>query len=441
MLTVAGPISEVNMSRATVGSQAHQKQSEPYGDIETRLFATRKRSLDLAEPLNPEDQTVQAMDDASPTKWHLAHATWFFETFLLSRVESYQVFDPAFAYCFNSYYESQGARQPRAKRGLLTRPTCDEVMAYRAHVDAGLRDLCVEGGLNDPRVVALIEIGINHEQQHQELLLTDILALFAQNPLQPTYLLSAHDQVSQGAPAPLTWSSFEGGLCTIGHEGEGFHFDNEAPRHQVFLRPFQLANRLVSNSEWIEFIADGGYQKPSLWLADGWACVQREGWQAPLYFEDHNGWMQMSLHGLLPVIPAAPVTHVSYYEADAFARWAGKRLPTEAEWEVAAAMNGAHINVSSSDRLQTSPAQTSDGLQQMFGEVWQWTGSAYLGYPGYHPPEGAVGEYNGKFMVGQHVLRGGSCVTPAYHSRLTYRNFFYPHQRWQFMGLRLASDL
>ena len=406
-----------------------------------RLLETRRLSLELARPLTPEDMTVQPMDDASPTKWHLAHVTWFFETFILVRhLPGYAVFDESFNYCFNSYYESQGPRQPRPRRGLLTRPSSRSVLAYRAHVDDALARLC--SAPISPQVARLIEVGINHEQQHQELLLTDILALFAANPLRPAYRVR-RPRPAVSTPDTLNWIAFPGGIHQVGHDGSGYAWDNEAPRHDALVRPFRLADRLVSNAEWLDFMADGGYRTASLWLADGWAAVNREGWQAPLYWEEHDGeWLGMSLEGLQPVERAAPVAHVSYYEADAFARWAGKRLPTEFEWEVAAQGLPVSGNSLASRAFRPLPPEAgNDGPRQMFGDVWEWTQSAYLAYPGYQPPAGALGEYNGKFMVSQQVLRGGSCATPAGHTRATYRNFFYPHQRWQFLGLRLASEI
>ena len=410
--------------------------------LENRLLDTRHLSHELVAPLSPEDMTVQAMEDASPTKWHLAHTTWFFETFVLAKhLPGYRVFDETYNYCFNSYYESQGARQPRPERGLLTRPSIERVLAYRAHVDEGLRALFVKGV--DPDVARLIEIGINHEQQHQELLLTDILALFAANPLRPAYRASRPRTVLPD-PAAAGWIDVPGGVRAVGHGGEGFAWDNEVPRHEALIHPFRLADTLVTNGEWLEFMADGGYATPAHWLADGWAIVSREGWEAPLYWEQRDGqWLAMSLEGLQPVEPAAPVCHVSYYEADAFARWAGKRLPTEFEWEVAALSLAPHGGDSQAvGALRPLPAGPATGApRQMFGHVWQWTQSAYAPYPGYRPPAGALGEYNGKFMVSQQVLRGGSCATPAGHTRVTYRNFFYPHQRWQFVGLRLVAEI
>jgi ergothioneine biosynthesis protein EgtB len=412
--------------------------------LDRRLFETRQLTLELAAPLTAEDMTVQPMDDASPTKWHLAHVTWFFETFVLAKhLKAYRLFDDDFNFCFNSYYESQGARQPRGARGLLTRPTAQSVFAYREHVDDALRALFAQG--IDPRgeVARLIEIGINHEQQHQELLLTDILSLFAASPLRPAYRRSPRN-ASHSAPTSQGWIAYEGGIRSCGANGDGYCWDNELPRHQVLIHPFRLADRLVTNAEWMSFVDDGGYRTASLWLADGWATVKRLQWESPLYWEKRDGaWQQMSLDGLGPVDPGAPVAHVSYYEADAFARWAGHRLPTEFEWEVAAASLPVRGNMIATRALRPLPvSEAANGRpRQMFGDVWEWTQSAYLPYPGYRPPQGAIGEYNGKFMVSQQVLRGASCVTPDGHSRGTYRNFFYPHQRWQFVGLRLASEI
>jgi ergothioneine biosynthesis protein EgtB len=404
-----------------------------------RLMETRRLSLALAAPLSDEDQVVQAMDDASPTKWHLAHATWFFEAFLLGRFfPGYRVFDETFEYCFNSYYESVGPRHPRPKRGLLTRPSGDQVRAYRAHVDAALERL-FDADLPD-EAAALVELGINHEQQHQELLLTDILSLFASEPLKPAYR-AAKPGVEVNNTAPLAFTAFDGGIHEVGHDGNGFAYDNEGPRHEELICPFKLANRCVTNAEWVDFIEDGAYRTATLWLADGWATANAQGWTGPLYFEEaEGGYMQMSLLGYRPVDPAAPVTHVSFFEADAFARWAGYRLPSEFEWEVAAANVPVEGRDLGADHLRPMPANVGDGLAQMFGDVWEWTRSAYLPYPGFKAAPGAVGEYNGKFMCNQFVLKGGACATPQGHVRRTYRNFFYPHQRWQFTGLRLAAD-
>jgi ergothioneine biosynthesis protein EgtB len=407
-----------------------------------RLQAMRAETLALAEGLSDADATAQSMADASPAKWHLGHTSWFFEALVLEPGHpGYTLFDDRFAYLFNSYYDSVGPRQPRPQRGLLTRPPLADVIAYRRHVDAALADLMTGGGC-DEALLKTIELGLHHEQQHQELLLTDILHLFAQNPLRPAY--RAAEPLAAGGGAPdLTWIAFDGGILPIGADParDGFAFDCETPRHDALIRPFRLASRPVTNGEWMAFIADGGYADPLLWLSDGWATVQAEGWFAPLYWEDRDGeWWTMTLKGPQPVDPDAPVTHVSLFEADAFARWSGKRLPTEFEWETAARDIPVAGNFADTGRLRPAPAQNGDGLRQVFGDVWEWTASAYAPYPGFQPTDGAGGEYNGKFMSGQNVLRGGSCATPQGHARATYRNFFYPHQRWQFTGLRLAED-
>lgn len=420
---------------------SHGSGNEAVRALQARLQATRNVSLQLAAPLTDEDMVVQAMDDASPAKWHLAHVTWFFETFVLKpHLPGYRVFDEDFNYCFNSYYESQGQRQPRPSRGLLTRPGCDRVRAYRAHVDENLAKLFSRG--IGAKLESLIETGINHEQQHQELLLTDILSLFAANPLRPAYAAPGAPR-APGEAGEVRWLTYQGGIYFVGHDGAGFAWDNEGPRHEVLLRPFRLADGLVSNGDWLQFMSDGGYATPSLWLMEGWTTIKRENWSAPLYWEQRDGgWVSMTLSGLQPVDPAAPVAHVSYYEADAFARWAGKRLATEFEWEVAAQGVPVAGNTLSTGALRPLPAgDAGPGPRQMYGDVWEWTQSAYQAYPGYRPPAGALGEYNGKFMVSQQVLRGASCVTPDGHTRATYRNFFFPHQRWQFTGVRLADEV
>ncbi len=372
-----------------------------------------------AAPLSPEDQVVQSMPDASPAKWHRAHTTWFFEQFLLGpHCSGYQVFHPDYAFLFNSYYVSAGPRHTRAARGLLTRPGVAEVAAYRRHVDEAMQNwFATADAAKLEEIAPLIEVGLNHEQQHQELLLTDILHAFAQNPIPPAYdpawRLPTTDHRGED------WVTLPEGIHPIGHAGDSFHFDNEKPVHRALVGPVRLARRLVSNAEWLQFMTDGGYRTATLWLMDGFACAEREGWEAPGHWRQVDGeWKIMTLGGLQSIDPAAPVCHISYYEADAFARWAGKHLPTEMEWEVAA---------------------RAGQLPDAFGTVWQWTRSAYAPYPGYKAIEGALGEYNGKFMVNQLVLRGSSCATPEGHSRVTYRNFFYPHHRWQFTGLRLAD--
>jgi len=407
-----------------------------------RFRAVRGRSRALTEGLTPEDQVVQSMPDASPTKWHLAHTTWFFEEFLLTpHAPNYRRFDADFRFLFNSYYEAVGKRHARPERGMLTRPALSEVSDYRDHVDRAMAALMSGAASATWQAIApLIELGLNHEQQHQELLLTDLLHAFSRNPLKPAY--RPYRPASAGDPAALGWAAFDGGIREIGHDGTGFAFDCEGPCHQVLLQPFKLATRLVINGEWRAFMADGGYGRAEFWLSDGWARVQSAGWQAPGYWEKRDGrWCAMTLAGLQTIDDAAPVCHVSFYEADAFARWAGKRLPSEAEWEVASAGAAPPGDSSAADNFRPLPAAAGDGgLQQLYGDVWQWTQSAYSPYPGFRAPDGAVGEYNGKFMCNQLVLRGGSCVTPAGHTRATYRNFFYPHQRWQFTGLRLAED-
>jgi ergothioneine biosynthesis protein EgtB len=406
----------------------------------TRFYrSVRQASRALSEPLSDADSTVQSMPDASPTKWHLAHTTWFFETMVLGpHLPGYRVFDETFNFLFNSYYEAIGERQPRPKRGMLTRPTLETIYAYRERVDAAVERLLDSGP--SPIVAELIELGCQHEQQHQELLLTDILHLFAQNPLRPAYKAPA-PMLLESSPAAAEYRTFDGGIIEIGHQGKGFAFDSEGPRHRVFAESFRLADRLVTNKEWLDFMSDGGYRNPLLWLSEGWAKVRTEDWGMPLYWEEHaSTYSTMTFSGLQPVEPTAPVTHVSYYEADAFATWMGRRLPTEAEWEHAARDVSRAGNFVESGRWRPKPAASGGGLRQMFGDVWEWTRSAFLPYPGFRTVAGAVGEYNGKFMSGQFVLRGGSCVTPADHVRASYRNFFPPEARWQFSGVRLAED-
>jgi ergothioneine biosynthesis protein EgtB len=399
-----------------------------------------------AAPLSPEDLCVQSMPDASPAKWHLAHTSWFYETFVLSdpALGRYEPFHPAFNYLFNSYYDTVGDRHPRPQRGLLTRPAADEVFRYRAHVDTAIAERLPR--LKDAdfnRLRPLIEIGINHEQQHTELLYTDIKHAFAQNPLKPAYRsprAPREETVTRSVTA--TFVPFDPAVYRIGHAGDGFAFDNEGPRHRVFLEPFALASRLVTCGEYLAFMADGGYQRPDLWLSDGWAAKRLHNWGAPLYWEkDAATWRVFTLDGLRPLDESEPVCHVSFYEADAYARWAGARLPTEAEWEVACGDRDVAGNLLEVGRLHPAPFAPGDKLAQMFGDVWEWTQSPYVPYPGYRPPAGALGEYNGKFMCNQIVLRGGSCVTPRSHIRSTYRNFFPPEARWQFTGLRLARTV
>jgi ergothioneine biosynthesis protein EgtB len=405
-----------------------------------RLLAVRRTTEALCEGLSAEDCQLQSMDDASPVKWHLAHTTWFFETFVLEPgLPGYRSPDPAYKVLFNSYYVGVGQRHPRPQRGLLSRPSLEAVRAYRGHVDQQLARFLQPGA--DASLAALAALGLHHEQQHQELILTDLKHHFSCNPLQPAY---RPPPAAATAPlAPLRFLPFEGGLVEMGHAGGSFAFDNELPRHKVWLARFELGDRLVTQSEFAAFIADGGYRRPELWLSEGWDVRQREGWEAPLYWQGGPDWQAFTLHGTQSLQGDAPVCHISYYEADAYARWAGARLPTEAEWEHAAQRSGdgawqAAGALLDEARFHPAPAPRGDGLKQLFGDTWEWTGSAYLPYPGYRPAEGAVGEYNGKFMINQMVLRGGSCATPRSHLRASYRNFFPAHARWQFSGLRLA---
>ncbi len=394
----------------------------------------RARSVDLCETLAPEDMVVQSMPDVSPTKWHLAHVTWFFERFVLkAHAPGYREFHSGYDYLFNSYYYTAGDMHTRACRGLLSRPTCSEILDYRAHVDRHMEALAPAA---DDEVRFLVALGLNHEQQHQELLLTDIKHVLSRNPLDPAYRDDAATP-SAAAARPLTWIDLPGGVMEIGAGPGGFRFDNETPRHRVWLEPYSIASRPVTNGEFVAFVEDDGYGRPELWLSDGWATVLGRGWQTPLYWRENN--RQFTLGGPRPLDMDAPVTHLSYYEADAYARWAGARLPTEAEWEIAAGDRPVEGNFVESGRLHPA-SPVADGNEQFFGDVWEWTASPYSPYPGFRPLAGSLGEYNGKFMCSQMVLRGGSCATPANHARASYRNFFYPHQRWQFSGLRLAKD-
>ncbi len=406
-----------------------------------RFAAIRRESEVLASRLTPEDQSIQSMPDVSPTKWHLAHTTWFFETFILARFDSaYRVFDPAFHYLFNSYYEAEGPRHPRPQRGLLSRPSCADVAAYRDHVDEAMTRLIDAAPEEVWREMApLVALGGHHEQQHQELILMDIKHVFSLNPLLPAY--QPPRRRSAAGAGPLDWVEFAGGLMHIGHGDSGFAFDNEAPRHRVWLEPFRLASRPVTCGEFAEFVAAGGYREPEFWLSEGWATVQQQGWEAPLYWRKaDNDWRVFTLSGEKRLDPAEPVVHVSFYEADAYAKWAGKRLPTEAEWEVAAEGTALAGNLADSHRYHPSAEPGGTGLRQLIGDVWEWTASAYAPYPRFRAVSGAIGEYNGKFMSNQMVLRGGAAITPAEHIRTTYRNFFPPAARWAFSGLRLAED-
>jgi len=429
------------MSPSIVEFDSKQSGFQQVQDLSLQYNSVRQLSVAIVGPLSDADATVQPMDDASPAKWHLAHTTWFFETFVLrEQLPGYRAFDDRFDYLFNSYYEAKGPRHPRPRRGMLSRPSLEAVLRWRCHVDHFLGDALPR---LSPDACDMVTLGLAHEQQHQELMLTDLLHLFSQNPLLPAMWESPARTYST-ACSDRKWIEGTHGIVEIGHDGSGFAFDCEGPRHPVFLHRHALADRPVTNGEWIEFIADGGYADPALWLADGWAWVQREAIGAPLYWRGTDeGWHDFGLDGLHPIDPSAPVTHISHYEADAFARWAGARLPTEVEWESAAqafdAMSGNQLDEAGPVRPRS--AQGGPGFRQLFGDVWEWTGSAYLPHPGFRPAEGAVGEYNGKFMSGQQVLKGSSCATPRGHTRASYRNFFYPHQRWQFTGLRLAKDL
>jgi ergothioneine biosynthesis protein EgtB len=408
-------------------------------DLAERYAAVRGLTRDWAAPLSDADATVQSMDDASPAKWHLAHTTWFFETFVLRDfVAGYALHDERFPFLFNSYYEAEGERHTRSARGMITRPTLDEVLAYRAAVDAAL--VAALPGLPDA-ARGLVALGCHHEEQHQELLVTDILHLFSRNPIAPA-LFDAPRKVPVEVPPPMGWIAHDGGLAEIGHAGDGFSFDCEGPRHQLLLHPHAIADRTVTNGEWAEFISDGGYADPRHWLSDGWAWVQSANIAAPLYWhkrDEGEVWTRFGLDGRRAIDPAAPVTHISFFEADAYASWAGARLPTEAEWERAARDADPAGGNQMDGAGPVEPRPSSD--RGWFGDVWEWTGSAYRPYPGFRPADGAVGEYNGKFMSGQFVLKGGSCATPRGHARASYRNFFYPHQRWQFTGVRLAKDI
>jgi ergothioneine biosynthesis protein EgtB len=421
---------------------------------EVRGFTER-----LAAPLESEDCVVQSMPDVSPTKWHLAHTSWFFETFILATHQTgYRSPHPQYGYLFNSYYNAVGERHCRPRRGLISRPTLAETFAYRAHVDRAMQGLlCSAGEELLARVAPLVTLGLHHEQQHQELIGTDIKHVLSCNPLRPSYHRATPRVLGTGYgvqevrrtpctpyPVPRTlppagWVEFPEGVHWIGHEGGGFAFDNEGPRHRALVLPFALASRPVTNAEFLRFIEDGGYQRPEFWLSAGWATVQAEDWRAPLYWEERpDGWWTFTLAGMRPIALGEPVAHVSYFEADAYARWAGARLPTEFEWEVAARMVPVSGHFADPGRLHPAPVEAGHGLSGMFGDVWEWTRSSYAPYPGYAPDPGALGEYNGKFMCNQYVLRGGSCATPAGHIRPTYRNFFPPDARWQFSGLRLA---
>jgi ergothioneine biosynthesis protein EgtB len=437
---------QVTDSREEISAHAAAAAEAPAGDPRSHWLkafrAVRAETERRAVSLSAEDQVIQSMPDASPAKWHRAHVTWFFEQFLLRPfAPNYRIFDERFGYLFNSYYVSAGPRQARPQRGLITRPGAEEVTAYRAHVDEAVAAL-IETASDFGKLVPLVVLGLNHEQQHQELLVTDILHAFAQNETHPAY--DRRWQWPDSEHAAAGGGAFISGIHSIGHNGGGFCFDNEQPAHQVLLHPVRLARSLVTNGEWLAFMADGGYATPTLWLSDGFAAAEAQGWNAPGYWRKIDGeWFAMTLGGLRRVEPQKPVCHVSYYEADAFARWSGRRLATEAEWEVAAEAAGVDLTGNLMDRgvYHPLPAPAQAGLTQLIGDCWEWTQSPYVGYPGYRPSAGAIGEYNGKFMVNQMVLRGGAAVTPAGHVRLSYRNFFPPASRWAFGGIRLAEDL
>ena len=400
-----------------------------------RFRRIRSRSVALCAPLSPEDMMVQSMPDASPAKWHLTHTTWFFEQFVLERDAAYRPTHPEWHYLFNSYYQTVGPMHARPRRGLLSRPSVAQIRQYRECVDEAVGERLLAGV--DATTQAIIELGLEHEQQHQELLLTDIKHAFASNPLLPAYTTPPLPRTA--TPVPLEFIAGREGVVEMGHDGAGFAFDNESPRHRALLQPHALANRLVTNAEYAAFVHDGGYSEPSLWLSEGWDTVCREQWRRPLYWQEDLA-SEFTLAGVQAIDPEAPVSHVSYFEADAFARWAGSRLPTEAEWESAAAGLPVQGNLLDQQAFHPQAAESHGGMLQMYGDVWEWTASPYVSYPGFRPLAGALGEYNGKFMCGQWVLRGGSCATPREHVRASYRNFFPPHARWQFMGIRLGQD-
>lgn len=414
---------------------ASSQLSGPVG-IAARFRQVRQRTFDLCASLSAEDLLVQSMPDASPGKWHLAHTSWFFEQFVLGRDPAWRPRDPAWHYLFNSYYQSVGPMHARPQRGLLSRPSLEEVHGYRRYIDDAVNELLARS--EDAELATLVELGLQHEQQHQELLLTDIKHAFWCNPLQPAYRTSL-PAAEQAKAVPLRFVDGRDGIVEIGHRGESFAFDNETPRHRTLLQPHALANRLVTNAEYLAFVREGGYREPGLWLSEGWATVEREGWQHPMYWQADLA-SEFTLAGVRALDPHEPVCHLSYYEAEAFARWAGARLPTEAEWESAAQAAEINGNLQDDKRFQPRVAASGDGLLQLYGDAWEWTASPYVSYPGFRPLPGSLGEYNGKFMCGQWVLRGGSCVTPRSHIRASYRNFFPPHARWEFAGLRLGQD-
>lgn len=422
--------------KASIAQQADGNSVIDKADLQQRFDAVRRRSVNLSEPLSEEDCCAQSMPDASPVKWHLAHTTWFFETFILERYEpGFVPHHPAFRMLYNSYYNGIGEKHARSQRGLITRPSFDEVLAYRHAVDARIGLLLAQD--NDD-LAMLVDLGVHHEQQHQELLLTDVKHLLSMNPLFPAYTSATLPQLPPAAA--VRWLEFDEGVVAIGHDGDGYCFDNELPRHRQFVEPYALASRLATNADYLSFIRAGGYRDPALWLSEGWDWVWTNQLEHPLYWREFDGqWHEFTLHGLLPLDLQRPATHLSYFEADAYARWAGARLPTEAEWEHAAAHADARDDAARG--LHPGGDGDGDGLEQLFGACWQWTSSSYAPYPGYAPQPGALGEYNGKFMSNQYVLRGSSCATPAGHARPGYRNFFPVTARWQFSGIRLARSL
>jgi len=432
------PVAPTHRSGANTTPRAEEPSSAA---LENLYRSVRGQTQVLCEPLETDDYMLQSMPEASPAKWHLAHTTWFFETFVLADyARHYRPFDPRFSFLFNSYYEAVGERWPRPQRGLLSRPTVGEVFRYRAHIDEAVYELMAYP--MDPEAANRILLGLHHEQQHQELLVTDLKHAWSSNPIHPVYRPYKPDD---GARALARWIGFGGGLVSIGHDGSAFAFDNEGPRHREFVDACEIASRLVTNAEYQEFIEDRGYERPELWLSDGWATLRAGRWDAPLYWQREEAcsrWLNVTMAGLREVAPDEPVCHVSFFEADAYARWAGARLPTEAQWETAAdaAITGNFLEGGRFHPAATIAADDRGPLHQVNGDVWQWTASPYVGYPGYNPPAGALGEYNGKFMCNQFVLRGASCVTPRSHARRTYRNFFPPEARWQFSGIRLARD-